>query len=188
MDMVLLHKCQKVEVCSVSGRTVYDLSDLWRRTCFGAWLQSVLDILWRSAGGCGEKLRARHRLRQDSYCLCEWLPVRSYSICARRLFIVLRPSHWTLLIRSCWPGNEDPILLLCFQTNVRNMKDWVVKWMTKPCLMVVVEGWVFVVEVLCRRDAGSYDGRKSMLFIGAFWVCLLSFQISLNIPLFLWSV
>lgn len=84
------------------------------------------------------------------------------AVCARRLVILLRPSHRTLLIRSCRPGNVDAILLLCFQTNVRNVKNWIVKWMT-PCLMAVVEGWVFVVAVQCLQDADSGDGRKLKL-------------------------
>jgi hypothetical protein len=33
----------------------------------------------------------------------------------------------------------------------------------KPCLIVAVEGWVFVVAVQCLRNADSGDGRKLKL-------------------------
>ena len=62
--------------------------------------------------------------------------------------------------------------------------------MTKSCWMAVVEDWVLIFVVQYRWDADSDDGSKLMLpfILVQCGVCLLSFQISLNIPLFLWSV
>lgn len=37
------------------------------------------------------------------------------------------------------------------------------KRVTKPCLVAVVEGWVFVVAVQCLKDADSGDVRKLKL-------------------------